>query len=311
MVTVSEEMAVDYALTARLATEAFANGKVQFSPDRIQWLYEKSFGQGTTVVAAREDGLKIGQIALIGQKICVAGETRSAVQLVDLFVVQAHRSAGLVRKLYREVERICEARGIRYILALPNDKSVLLNARFLKLAPLAELPVRAGVSLLPSSAKLACSERFKALSREQAIALFSPFTSRTTENGVHYDGERLFSRLDDPTRDYAVHATDALLLISSLRKRKNLSHTVLCGFFARPHAAITPQTVNELVRAACGFWNSPLFVYAGINDSLPKLPGLPLPARLKRPILVQLRDMATDAAEARFARFQLIDSDFA
>jgi hypothetical protein len=50
--------------------------------------------------------------------------------------VQEHRSAGLVRKPYREVERICEARGIRYIMALPNEKSVVLNARFLKLNPL-------------------------------------------------------------------------------------------------------------------------------------------------------------------------------
>jgi GNAT superfamily N-acetyltransferase len=316
---VAEETAVDYALTARLATEAFADDKVQFSPDRIQWLYERSFGQGTTVLAALKDGQKIGQIALIGQKVCVAGEARSAVQLVDLFIMQAHRSAGLVRKLYREVERICETRGIRYILALPNDKSVLLNARFLKLNPVTELPIRAGVSLLQSSAKLACNDRFKTLSREQAIALFSPFACGTTETGVHYDGESLFNRLDDPTRDYAVHATDALLLVSSLRKRKNVSHTVLCGFFARPHARLIPNTVNELVRAACGFWNSPLFVYAGANDRLPKLPGLPLPARVRRPILVQLRDMAsdlasdpaTDAPEARFTRFQLIDSDFA
>jgi predicted N-acetyltransferase YhbS len=315
MITVAEEKAVDYALTAKLATEAFADEKVRFSPDRIRWLYEKSFGQGTTVLAALEDGQKIGQVALIGQKVCIAGEARPAVQLVDLFIMQAHRSAGLVRKLYQEVERICEARGIRYILALPNDKSMLLNARLLKLAPLTELPVRAGISLLRSGAKLVCNAPLKTLSREQAIALLSPFASGAAENGVHYDGESLFNRLDDPTRDYAVHATDALLLISGLRKRKNVSYTVLCGFFARPHASIIPHTVNELVRAACGFWKAPLFVYAGVNDSLPTLPGLPLPAYLKRPILVQLRDMAsdpaTDAPEARFTRFQLIDSDFA
>jgi hypothetical protein len=45
------------------------------------------------------------------------------------------------------------------------------------------------------------------------------------------------------------------------------------------------------------------------------VPGLPLPAWLKRPILVQLRNMApgltADAAQPRLARFQLIDSDFA
>lgn len=311
MVTVSEEKAVDYALTARLATEAFADAKVQFSPDRIQWLYERSFGQGTTVLAALEDGQKVGQIALIGQKVCVAGEARPAVQLVDLFVMQSHRSAQLVRKLYREVERLCEARGIRYLLALPNEKSVLLNARFLKLNPLMELPIRAGLSLRRATSKLVYSGSLKAMPREQAIALFSRFACMTSENGVHYDGESLFSRLDDPTRDYAVHATEDLLLISALRKRKNLSTTMLCAFFARPQATITNRSVDELVRAACGFWHSPLFVYAGINDALPKLPGLPLPGRVRRPILVQLRDMATETPDARFVRFQLIDSDFA
>ena len=313
MVIVAEEKAVDYALTARLATEAFADETVQFSPDRIQWLYKKSFGQGTTVLAALEDGQKIGQIALIGQRLCIAGEAQAAVQLVDLFVMQAHRSAGLVRKLYREVERICQARGIRYILALPNDKSVQLNARLLKLNPLIELPIRVGLSPRQSSAKLVCSDRLKTLSRDQAVALLSPFASSTTENGIQYDAESLFNRLEDPTRDYALHASDALLLISSLRRRKNVSYTMLCGFFAQPQARLTSQSVNELVRAACGFWNAPLFVYAGANQSLPKLPGLPLPARLKRPILVQLREIApgSAAAQPRLARFQLIDSDFA
>lgn len=311
MVAVAEEKAVDYALTARLATEAFADEHVKFSPDRIRWLYEKSFGQGTTVLAALQDGQKIGQVALIGQKICVAGEARPAVQLVDLFIMQAHRSSGLMQKLYREVERICEARGIRYILTLPNDKSVWLNAHLLKLSPLISLPVRVGLSLMPSRAKLTYSGSLKSLRRDQAIALFAPFACPPTENGVHYDSESLFSRLDDPTRAYAVHATDELLLISTMRKRKGMNYTVLCAFFARPQARIVPRDVDELVRAACSFWKSPLFVYAGVNDSLPKLPGTPLPAWLKRPILVQLRDMATDAADVRFARFQLIDSDFA
>jgi len=55
----------------------------------------------------------------------------------------------------------------------------------------------------------------------------------------------------------------------------------------------------------------PPIVYARANSRLPKLPGTPLPARLRRPILVQLRDVSTDAHGVSFARFQLIDSDFA
>jgi hypothetical protein len=58
MVTVSEETAVDYELTAKIATDAFAAAHVQFSADRIKWLYERSFGRGTTVLAATDDGRK-------------------------------------------------------------------------------------------------------------------------------------------------------------------------------------------------------------------------------------------------------------
>jgi hypothetical protein len=41
MVTVSEETAVDYELTAKIATEAFALAEVHFSAERIKWLYER------------------------------------------------------------------------------------------------------------------------------------------------------------------------------------------------------------------------------------------------------------------------------
>ena len=48
MVTVLEEQTVDYELTARIATEAFAAADVHFAPDRIKWLYERAFGRGAT-----------------------------------------------------------------------------------------------------------------------------------------------------------------------------------------------------------------------------------------------------------------------
>jgi len=312
MVTVSEETAVDYELTAKIATEAFALANVHFSAERIKWLYERSFGCGTTVLAAVEDGRKIGQVALIGQSVCVAGKVHPAVQLVDLFILQAYRSAQLVRKLYQEVETFCARRSIRYILALPNDKSVLLNARFLKLSPLLWLPIRAGVSLRqPTSGRIGHSGLLKAMTPQQAVELFSGFGCLASENGSHWDAESLFNRLDDPTRAYAVHTTDNLLLVSSERKTSGVSYAALCAFFARPSADIAGGEVDDLVRAACRLWKRRAFVYVGTNSRLPKLPGVPLPARLRRPILVQLRDTCSDGHEVRFDRFQLIDSDFA
>jgi len=312
MVTVSEETAVDYELTAKIATDAFDTTNVHFSPNRIKWLYERSFGRGTIVLAAIDDGRKIGQIALVGQTVRVDGEICPAVQLVDLFILQAYRSAQLVRRLYKEVERICVERNIRYILALPNDKSVLLNARFLKLSPLVWLPVRAGVSLRrPTPSKLRYSGLLRSMTRSQAVELFSAFACPSTENGLRWDADTLFDRLDDPTRDYAVHATADLLLISSSRKTGAIAYTALCAFFARPQGAVSRDDVRELVRAACRLWKTPVFVYAGTNASLPHLPGIRLPARLRRPILVQLRDIRADTHAVHFDRFQLIDSDFA
>jgi hypothetical protein len=67
---------------------------------------------------------------MIGQTVCVNGEACAAVQLVDLFILQAYRSGRLVRRLYKEVERLCTERNIRFILALPKDKSARWNARF-------------------------------------------------------------------------------------------------------------------------------------------------------------------------------------
>lgn len=312
MTTVSEETAVDYELTARIATAAFASADVSFSADRIKWLYERGFGRGTIVLAAMEDGNKVGQIALVGQKICLGGEVRPAVQLVDLFLLQSHRSAALLRQIYRKVEQVCVERGIRCVLALPNDKSVQLNARFLKLKPLLLLPIRAGVSLRqPSPKGLVYSGTVKSMPKAQALELLSGFASSDDENGPAWDGEALLSRLSDPTRDYAVHAAADLLLISSSRLTKGIRHTLLCAFLARPKAEVRRTEVQELVRAACRFWRLPVFVYAGVNARLPSLPGIALPARLRSPILVQFRDLADEQHEPRFGHFELIDSDFA
>jgi hypothetical protein len=49
-----------------------------------------------------------------------------------------------------------------------------------------------------------------------------------------------------------------------------------------PQAEVTVSDIRQLVRAACRFWKKPLFVYAGTNSRLPVLPGIALPARLKR-----------------------------
>ncbi len=310
MITISEESAVDFENTARIATEAFGSKEVSFSAPRMKWLYERGFGQGSAVVAAFDDGKKIGQIVLLHQKVYLDGQPVIATQLIDLFILKDHRSPGLVRRLYQEVERLCAAKQIRIILTLPNPISAPLNARFVKLRPFLSLPVRVGFSLgWLRRERLKFSDPIKALSREETIERLAGFETPLGENGLHWDAAMLFDRISDPTCDYAVHVTPDLLLISSSRKTRGISHVLLCGFFARPQADVVSSDIRTLIGAACRLWKHRVFVYAGLNKSLPYLPGFALPERLRPPILVQLRDCATKSPP-RFDRFQLTDSDF-
>ena len=311
MVTVREEKAVDFETTALIATEAFGSKNVKFSPTRMKWLYERGFGQGSTVVAALDGDKKIGQIVLLHQKVRLDGRPVAATQLIDLFILQAYRSPTLVRGLYKEVERLCEAGHIRIVLTLPNEHSAPLNERLMKLRPFLRLPVRMGVSLWwLRRPDLKFSGRLDALPRSEAINLLSGFATPLSENGPCWDAETLLDRISDPTCDYAAHANANLLLVSSVRTTRGIGYVLLCGFSARPQASVTASDVSDLIRAACRFWKRPIFVYAGINKSLPRPPGLAIPIRFRRPILVQVRDFESGDANLRFDRFQLIDSDF-
>jgi GNAT acetyltransferase-like protein len=311
MITVCEENDVDFESTARIATEAFGSKEVIFSPPRMKWLYERGFGQGSIVVGAFDDGRKVGQIVLLHQKIYLDGEPVIATQLIDLFILQAYRSPMLVRRLYKEVDRLCEAKNVRVVITLPNAISASLNARFLKLRPFLSLPPRAGFSLgWPSRARLKFSTLVKAMPGQEAIERLSGFVTPVTENGLHWDATTLFDRISDPTCDYAIHATENLLLVSSSRKTRGISHALLCGFFSRPGATVASGDIRTLIRAACRLWKHHVFVYAGLNKSLPYLPGFALPNRVRPPILVQLRDSASTESDPRFDRFQLTDSDF-
>jgi len=188
---------------------------------------------------------------------------------------------------------------------------MLLNIRFLKMKPLVWLDIRAGFSFLrPRSLKLEFSGLLRSLTADAAIGLLSNFSTSTVENGLRWDGDALFNRLSDPTCDYALHASADLLLISSPRKTRGINYTLLSGFFARPHAALTGSHVRQLVRTACRFWKAPLFIYVGVNSQLPELPGFKVPPRVRSPMLVQLRDLRDEWSNARFDRFQLVDCDF-
>src|SRR5260370_7213204 len=149
MITISEEKFVDYEIRAEAASEAFGSSEIVFSADRMRWLYERGFGQGTIVLAVTDDGIKIGQIALVHQTIHCDGKPCSAIQLVDLFISKDHRSPQLIRRIYKEIDQLCVDRKIRFILAMPTQNAKPPNSPLPKLNPLLCLPDPPAATSLP------------------------------------------------------------------------------------------------------------------------------------------------------------------
>ena len=306
------EQATDYKEAARLATLAFGTPTVHFSPEHLQWFYERSFSLGSVVVALRSGDRKVGQFTLVKQSVRMNGIVESAVQLVDLFILKEFRSRARLQMLYDEVERQCRKANIRFAIGMPNARAVRTNEHFLKLMPWLWLEVRSGFAVRTASSASIESMPFDPARRNEIVAKLSRFETSLGDNGLEWDGKRLYDRLCGFKFKYGLHMSEHGLLISSSRIWRGFNYTLLCGFLSQTGVTLPQSEVRALVRAACRMWHHPLFVYAGLNTSLAVMPGVRIPGRLRPSLmLMQLRDFAPDKGPVRFDRYQLIDFDFA
>ncbi len=309
-VSVGTESATDYARTAALAAEAFRGGSGRFTAAGLRWLYEEAYGDGTTVIAAHAGGCKVGQAALLHQTVTVAGRAEPAVALVDVFVLEAHRSLAAVVGLYRAVEAACRERGVRFILSVPNAAAMDVNARVLRLKQVAQLDIRIGIAGLPVAGLPIASHRVADLDPNRGRQLLADFCGGA-QTGLAWTPERLWARLGRPRAGYALHVGERLLAVSAPRSDRRAPHALICALLPRPGAEVRRRDVGAAVSAACRLQRRPLFVYAGINDAVP-LPGLLLPARLRpSPMVLQMRDLARGAPPVTMGRFETLDFDFA
>ena len=307
---VRRESVVNFEETAQIATEAFsARGKV-FTADQMRWLYNDSFSHGTTVLAAHADGRKVGQIALIHQFIDVRGKAEQAVLLTDLFILEKYRSRQVLVDLFAQVLENCQARGVRFILGMPNTSARSINDHFLKMIPYLKLDIRASWRLPLLGTGDMVSRQMKDVDHGDAIALFERF-DLAPDNAVAWTAQGLFSRLTG-TQDYAIHYNDRLLAVSTRRERKGVDFTLLCALFPARDAAPVASDVRNAMRAACDMQKARLGIYIGHDSIMPALPGIALPDRLRpSPMTLDLRDLVNPDDSVVFSRYQGVDFDFA
>jgi Acetyltransferase (GNAT) domain len=302
---------VNYVATAEMMTLAFAVAE-QIPPEQLEWLYNRSFSSGTTVIALRDGQQKAGQIAMVRQTLQLNGESETAAQLVDLFIAPGYRGKQSLKLLYDEVGRQFVEQKIRFAIGMPNAKALGVNAHFFQLQPYLTLPFSVGMSWSKQISGDGLSFQFDQRDRNRLLPLLAQFSTTDTDNGLVWNETKLFDRLSRPSKKYGIHVFGNLLLISSLRRSRGIDHTLLCGFLVRPGHCASQSELDSAVRAACLMWGCRLFVYVGVNNKLPRPPGLVLPQRIRpSPMLVQLRDFRPDKAPLRLDRYELIDFDYA
>lgn len=307
------ETAIDYVETARLANEAFDDPSA-FDARHTQWLYERCFSEGSTVISLYDGARKIGQFAMVRQTVTMHdGRAEQTAQLVDLFVLEPFRSRAALAALYGEVEHQCRAQGIRFAIGMPNATAIAVNEHFLKLQPHRWLNIHAGVSIMrPVSPSLVINERYTAGNIDLYRSWLAPYMPTDFDPGIRWTADTFCERLNNPRFPYALHAVENLLLVSSPRVRRGTSYVLLCGYFARQGTAVRPRDVHAVTRAACNIWRQPLFIYPGFNNALPASPGWRLPQRLRpSTMLIQLRDFHSDSSPLQLNRYQPLDFDFA
>jgi hypothetical protein len=307
------ETSVDYDETTRLANEAFDDPSA-FDARHMQWLYERCFSEGSTIISLYVGPRKVGQFAMVRQTVMAhGGSAEQAVQLVDLFVLKPFRSRTALTALYGEVERQCREQDIRFAIGMPNASAIAVNEHFLGLQPHQWLSIHAGVSIMrPVSPSLVIDETFAASNIDLYRAWLAPYMPASSDVGIQWTTATFCERLNNPRFRYGLHAVENLLLVSSPRVRRGTPYVLLCGYFARQNSAVRQRDVHAVTRAACNTWRQPLFVYPGFNNALPAPPGWRLPQRIRpSTMLIQLRDFHPAKPSLQFNRYQPLDFDFA
>lgn len=297
----------DMEATAALARRAFGHAGEALEAARFRWTYESGF-DGAVVLAARDQGEKIGQGAFVFQQVQVDGRRMPAAQFVDLFVDPARRAGGTVRGIYSGLVEQAGAHDVGLIFATPNPAARDINRKLMGLADVATLPFRAGLVFPLQNAQV---RSFEAEALAQHIGDIEPYCQPLPGTRFLWSPAALVRRLTGhPYNRYSLHLSAEAMLVASPRTIRGMPALLATCILPAGDRRLSPHQVRALLGAAAAFHRRPAFVYAGINTALAAVPGWVVPQRVKPPILVQGRALALPDQYIRFDRCELLDFDF-
>jgi hypothetical protein len=287
--------------TADLAQRALGPGVL---PDAyFRWLGEIGYGEPAIQIGAYDGSRKIGHVAISPQDAFNRGQTIRIGHVIDLFIDPERRSVMTVQALYRKAMAEMKARGFDVVAAVPNTAATQIDQFFLKVKPLAPLPI----TMVPATP-------FGASARVIAAepGALARFLTSDVQTGAAWSPLTLAARLSRPDRIYLPVTDGEALCIVSPRRFKGLPMALICGMFSPKSASRSPHGLRKLAAdaaALAGMWAA---IYVGRNTLPGMPPGLALPDAIRpSPMVPHFHGLTPKGEGYAPERFESIDFDFA
>lgn len=283
------------------------------TPDFVDWVYYHN-PDGPVLeenIDDRDTGERIAHIAGV-PRYCRNHDTREIFAMMyNVATSPTSQRKGLYVKLcFNLISRTAGELG--GFIGVANDNSVSPDVNTLGTKLIGFLP-----ALLVPPTRLRTGHVFSRvadsafLDSDQFVTLFADADDVPAENWVHcWSLDVLRWRLRWPQNTYAVHATNDLVAISTLGKKRGARVAVICKLLPR-HGMAGPLDPSTVISAACKFHRAPVALYVGWNAHVPvkgfrlKKEWLPSPLAL----VFLANSEKVDQDSFTFDTFEFLDFD--
>ena len=277
----------------------------------LHWLYDENPFGPAIQRSVEEDGVHVAHYALIPQRYRGPDGVVPAAFSLHAVTRSGTQRKGYFQKLGAEIYAEAADAGWQLSTGVCNDKSIGAVVKYMGWKTPGPLPVKL------------CARGLKGRGIESHLVdaefrdgyRFAEITTGLDDFPVdHYTNsyttEYLRWRLACPSTEYAIHADDDLVAISTHDTRFGVRAAVILKLFRRT-GGHDPIRADTMVGAACRFHHAPYAVYAGFNRRV-TVRGIQPPRRLQpSPLHLILRSLspAVDQETLAVDTFEFLDMD--
>jgi hypothetical protein len=277
----------------------------------LRWLYDENPYGPAIQRAVDDDGVRVAHYALIPQRYRGRDGVVPAAFSLHAVVRSGTQRKGYFQTIGAEIYEEAAATGWQFSTGVCNDKSIGAVVKYMGWKTPGPLPVKLCVPLHTGRGVTSYAVDDAFLAGTRCTELTGGLDDFPVEQWTNsYTPEYLRWRLACPSTQFAIHANDDLVAITTTDVRFGVRAAVVLKLLRRTDGP-TPIAADAMIAAACRFHRAPYAVYAGFNRRV-RVRGIQPPRRLQpSPLHLILRSLspAVDQQALAVDTFEFLDMD--